>query len=296
MIKLMCLADLHLRETKPECRLDSEDWLSICADKFQFLKRIAAEKEVDAIVIAGDLFDTWRISFEFYNLCCGWLKSLDKEIIAIAGNHDIVYKNYFYLPQTPYYALNISGIIKDAADTDSYGAYLYTDTGYKDLSQKIVLAHKGLYLDEKPFPSAPETGNVTAFVHNCIPKTCQLLIAGDYHKPFVTKVGQCMVVNCGSLFRLRADQIDYKPTVAIATLDASGECSVELIPIPLQNNVRRDYIDREEKETQVLEEFVGSIDGAMEVTDNFKSNFYKLSSGKENELELNKLFERTLLK
>jgi hypothetical protein len=64
----------------------------------------------------------------------------------------------------------------------------------------------------------------------------------------------------------------------------------------LQNNIRRDYIDREAEEARVLEEFVGSIDGAMEVTDNFKSNFYKLSSGKENEPELNKLFERTLLK
>ena len=92
------------------------------------------------------------------------------------------------------------------------------------------MAHKGLYLKEKTVPNRAWSGNVEAFVRECLPDTCRLLIAGDYHKPFITDVGGCKVVNCGSLFRLRADQIDYKPEVQVITVDDD----VENVRSPLQ--------------------------------------------------------------
>ena len=69
-MKLLCTADIHLKEKKPECRLAEEDWLQVIEQKMARIGEIASDANVDAVVIAGDVFDGWRgVSFEFFNRC-----------------------------------------------------------------------------------------------------------------------------------------------------------------------------------------------------------------------------------
>jgi DNA repair exonuclease SbcCD nuclease subunit len=164
--------------------------------------------------------------------------------------------------------------------------------GKCESNAEICIAHKGLYLGEKPFPNAPDSGNVLSFVDN-MHENCKLLIAGDYHKPFICKGNDCVVVNCGSVFRMRADQIDYKPQLWLCEWSSSrNEYVVKGVPIPLKYPIRRDYIDTKHDEEEKLEELVGGISGDFEITANFKDNFKNMIKDLPNKELVYELFER----
>jgi hypothetical protein len=91
---------------------------------------------------------------------------------------------------------------------------------------------------------------------------------------------------------MRADLVDYKPYVTIVTVDDDWEIHPKKYPIPLEYEIRRDYIDDAKKQDEELDEMIGSIEGDFEVDFKFKDNFYKLSNECENKEEINKEFER----
>ena len=39
--KILALADLHLKENKPECRDEQEDWIATIDNKIQFIATLA---------------------------------------------------------------------------------------------------------------------------------------------------------------------------------------------------------------------------------------------------------------
>lgn len=311
-IKILALADLHFTEHKPDCRLPDENWMQVQAQKVNWLAQLIQDKNVDFVAIAGDIFDTWKSAKEdsqsgnsipFVNNVMKWLKTLrdatkSKKLLTVAGNHDLPTNSYTELHRAPYYTCMVADIVTDcdkvlkSEEGYRFGGYAYTKTAVMTEPCEIVLAHKGLYLEEKPFDDAPDSGNVEVFIKK-LPKECRLLIAGDYHKPFITTINGTTIVNCGNLLRMRADQIDYEPTVKIITMNAI-ESIVELFPVPLLNPVRRDYIDKQKEERAKLNEVIGSIDGNFEVTENFKENFYNLTKDLHNKEAINSLFERTL--
>ena len=52
-MKILALADLHLRENKPECRAEEEDWLKAIEDKIHFIYQTAKENKVVVIAAAA---------------------------------------------------------------------------------------------------------------------------------------------------------------------------------------------------------------------------------------------------
>ena len=297
-MKLLCTADIHLKEKKPECRIAEEDWLQVIEQKMARIGEIASDANVDAVVIAGDVFDGWRgVSFEFFNRCVVWMNYIkantkDKKIYTIAGNHDLPEHLYEQISRTPYQAMCVSGVFTDiyADDTLPFTCMAYTDQSIT-ASKDILVAHKGLYLENKIFPGVSENAQVGNFVKNCIPPNVRLVIAGDFHKPFTTTIGSTLVVNCGSIFRLRADQCEFQPVVHIVDTDMMTVVSKKL---PLSNPIRRDYIDDRNDRKEELNEIIGSIDGDFEITLNYRDNFKKLTEALPNQSVINSIFERTL--
>ena len=296
-MKYLCLADLHLTGNKPECRIDDEDWMGVLEDKIQFIAQKA--REVDALLIAGDIFDSWRnTNFDFVNQCIVWFRYLkdqtqQKMIYSIAGNHDCPHHSYeaVEINRSPYMTLVQAGIIHDVKlnPIPDMDVYCYTDTCIlAESAASICVAHKGLYQTAKPFPGAPESGNVEVFVKN-LPSNIRYVVSGDYHTPFHQKVGNVDVINCGSLLRRRADQINYQPVLWILDTDAE-EISQE--PIPLRNKIRRDYIDNENAREDMLNEIVGSVDGDFEVTLNYRDNFIRMAQELPDAKRMIALFER----
>ena len=297
-MNLLCIADVHLKEKKPECRLAEEDWLAIIERKMMYIGEVASDCNVDAVVIAGDIFDGWRgVSFEFFNRCVIWMNYIksntkDKKIYTIAGNHDLPEHLYEQIGRTPYQAMCVSGVFTDvyADDTLPFTCMAYTDIKISK-SKDILIAHKGLYLENKTYPGVSENAQVGNFVKNCIPANVRLVISGDFHKPFTTTIGSTLVVNCGSIFRLRADQCEFQPVVHIVDTDMMTVVSKKL---PLSNPIRRDYIDDRNDRKDELNEIIGSIDGDFEITLNYRDNFKKLTEALPNRSVINSIFERTL--
>lgn len=291
-MKLIALADLHLSENTPPCRPDGEDLIATQARKLNFVADLALQEDVDYILIAGDLFDSWRTnSTEFLTLCTKWLTHLrdstkSKQLITIPGNHDSLGGDIGELKRSPYALLVAAGVLTDVQeDYEAFSSYLYTDDCKKEHSNPIVLAHKGLWYKEKPFIKASDDGNIKAFINKLAPE-CRLLIAGDYHKDFAVKLNGIVIVNCGSLTRMRADQIDYKPKVRVITY--GDAVSVQTVDIPLTCEIRRDYIDNNQRPEVDL---LGNIDGTFEIECDFEANFKELIKTDEDKDELLKRFE-----
>lgn len=298
-MKILCLADLHLTEKKPQCRPDEENWMATLERKFRWFEDVALHQQVDTIVIAGDIFDSVnRCSHEFMSFCITQLTALRDRIgaaciFALPGNHDLVNADHTRIIQSPYGVLKSCRLLQypNIAPYSEIGVMWYGDTKYEGISP-IVIGHYGLWHKEKPFKDAPDEGNVEWFVKNCLPKTCKLFITGHYHLPFVAKVNGTTVVNCGCPFRMRADLINYKPTVTIADVDDDFNVTTETFEIPLEYEIRRDYIDDKKDRETALDEMVGNIEGDFEAGFNFRDNFFNMSKECENSTEINKEFER----
>lgn len=304
-MKILALADLHLRENKPECRAVEEDWLKAIGDKIHFIYQTAKENKVDYIVIAGDVFDSWRNnSMPFLCQCISWFKTLNiaAPVVCIPGNHDTMGGNLNELERSPYELFARMRVFNDASIGD-FDVYDYQFEGKLVGNHPVVIAHKGLYLKEKPYPTAPDKGNVEYFVRNCLSDSCKLLIAGDYHKPFVTKIDNCTVVNCGSLMRLTAAQCDYKPAVWLCDVGdnvqvpksdvqvAKNDVQVTKIDVPLNYPVSREHIDSVNARQEYLEDIIGSVEGDFEITLSFKDNFRNIVKDLDNSKEILNLFE-----
>lgn len=294
-MKILCLADLHLTEKKPQCRPDEENWMHTIDRKLGWITELALQYKVDTVAIAGDLFDSVnRCSYEFMSSCIEWFRIWNTPykfiITTIPGNHDLVNADRSRLAQSPYGVLMAAGLVTAPEFYDIGGMYY----GAKDYqgTEPIVIGHYGLWYKEKPYKDAPDEGNVEWFVKNRLPKTCKLFITGHYHIPFVAKVNDTTVVNCGCPFRMRADLIDYKPTVTIADVDSDFNVTTETFEIPLEYEIRRDYIDDKKDRETALDEMVGNIEGDFEAGFNFRDNFFNMSKECENSTEINKEFER----
>lgn len=288
--KIMCLADLHLTEKKPPCRPADEDWIATIDRKFRWLSNLCIEQKVDIVVIAGDVFDhPTRDSNEFLVKCMGWFSMLPT-IVAMEGNHDLINADLNSTDQTAFGVMRHAGLLT----TDSgIGVMPYGSESYGG-KEEWVIGHVGLWLKEKPYATAPDKGNVGWFVNNCLPKTCRLFITGHFHKPFVTKVNDTVVVNCGNILRNTADQIDYKPYVTILTTEDDGVIHPKKYPVPLECDIRRDYIDDVKDRNEAMEEMIGDIDGDFENSLNFRSTFYNMTENLEEKEAINKEFERCL--
>lgn len=301
-MKYLCLADLHLTANKPDCRLEEEDWPLVLQSKFSTI--IHHAKSVDAVILAGDIFDAWGgVRFEYMNLVISLLQQVKeatrtKTIYSMAGNHDCPNHSYNEdeLSRSPYMTLVKTGIVHDLVLDPMQGfcTYLYTDNGqlidYN--APSICVAHKGLYMGKKAFPTAPKEGNVLNFIQ-LLPKSVKFVIAGDYHTPFHYDDGNIIVINCGSLFRRRADQIEYKPALWILDTDTR---QVERVYFDLPNKIRRDYIDDANEHRRELSEMIGDIDGDFEVKMNYRDNFGRMVSGMPEEVPMLAIFNRSLVK
>lgn len=86
-MKILHTADWHLGK-----RLDNFNRLEEQIAVLKEICQIADDQAVDAVIIAGDIFDTFNPPVEAIELLYKTLKRLTKKskrpVIAIAGNHD----------------------------------------------------------------------------------------------------------------------------------------------------------------------------------------------------------------
>jgi len=92
MIRLLHIADVHLGKTFKMLGRRGAEQRRAVAGAFERAVRLAIEREVSAVLIAGDLFDTPKPSDTLVRFVAQQLRALDDagiETFLIAGNHDL---------------------------------------------------------------------------------------------------------------------------------------------------------------------------------------------------------------
>ncbi len=85
-IRLLHTSDIHLA---PHRRQAPGDHLEQCLCVLGALRELVETHAVDAMLIAGDLFDHSRMPEEFVSTVFGALDSFGVDVIVLVGNHDV---------------------------------------------------------------------------------------------------------------------------------------------------------------------------------------------------------------
>lgn len=125
-MKLILVGDTHFDNRTPISRAD--DYAEVTIQKLDTLLKEAIQNKVETIVLSGDVFDKYQVSFQYLTALMRKLKDFQDNGIAMystIGNHDLPYNNKRYFEQTPLSLLFESGLIKHLVEEDLGEVKLY---------------------------------------------------------------------------------------------------------------------------------------------------------------------------
>jgi len=97
-----------------------------------------------------------------------------------------------------------------------------------------------------------------------------LIITGDCHQSFTVEHEGRRLVNPGNLTRQVADQIDFKPRVALWYAEDN---SIEWVYLPIQENViSREHITKVEERDNRIDAFISRLNDDYKTTLSFEDN------------------------
>ena len=269
-------ADLHLREDQPECRTD--DYWKAQARAMKSLRELQKEHDCP-ICIAGDIFNHWKIS----PFLAAWsIIKMPKQSICIPGQHDLPQHNLELMPKAGLQVLKAAKVAQvlrsgdkiDCGPSSSVYGYGYGEdvsgSLRKSSNRRILLTHQLVWHLKKPFPGCSTDSAMKLLRKH---SAYDLILTGDNHQPFVVEDKGRLLVNPGSLMRMRADQIDHKPRVYLWNAKRN---EVEPVFLPIKKSViSRAHIDKKKERDKRLESFVERLGDEFEVGLSFEDNLKK---------------------
>jgi len=208
---LILCSDLHLRLAPPRCRID--DFRQAMLSKLKALKALQERYNIP-IFCAGDVFDKWDASPELLTLLIEQMPYIH----TIAGQHDLPYHNMHLLYKSGLSTLVAAGKAEVMSGEGLYNwdapfpkkgiAANYGHFNFDTIERDIIIAHTLVWDEVEPFPGARGSTAIQAL--KTFPKA-DLILTGDNHQPFVTEYKGRVLVNPGSMLRLKADQKDHQP-------------------------------------------------------------------------------------
>lgn len=235
-IAILC-SDLHLRETAPRARAES-DWYGVMKAQLDYLNAAAKSYEVP-IICAGDVFDKWNPSAELVNFAMGNLPYM----YAIPGQHDLRYHSYEERHRGAYGALCKAGKIIDLPAGKYYhhvlgggyylrlwampwGKYDLPDVTQRKNSHDIHLGVLHQYRWSNP-TNKHAMAEDSSKLESLFPGLDALLI-GDNHIPWELPG----ILNHGGFIAQNADQKDYRPHYGVLYADGHIERKSYDTPAP----------------------------------------------------------------
>lgn len=262
-------ADLHFRDTKPVARTDDyilAQWmtlLEICA---------LQEKHKCGVYVAGDFLDHWKPS--------PWLLSqlitrLPEKWFTIYGDHDIPNKNMRLIEKSGLFTLWKAGKVKilgggHGTDKNNHKLGKYVQPSVVIKGRKILLWHILTWKKDLPFPGCE---NKSARQLLKIYPQFDCIVTGDNHKPFTESFKGRMLVNCGSMMQMKADQINYKPAVWLYYAKQN-----KVVPYYLKtedNVISREHLNRKNEADKRIDTFVKSLNTKIKLGMSFEQNMTK---------------------
>ncbi len=248
---------------------------------------IAIEREVDAFVIAGDVFDRAFPSVDDVrrlNRALTRIHAAGIPIICTAGNHDEGARlaAFMNLLDTAVTVVGEYGQVGTAVDlADEHGPVVFYPLPYLDpdgarralaseggdllersheavlreamdrvrgdLAQRdpstraVVVSHAFVVRgDESDEALADEQSDSerdlsvggVPYVPSAVYRGAHYVALGHLHGPRTVQEADPMIRYSGSLLRYSVSETDHEKSVTIVDLDASGACTVEVVPVP----------------------------------------------------------------
>lgn len=274
-MKFLFFTDTHIRASNPSSRKDN--FIETLKNKFLEVGKIIEEENVDIILHGGDLFDRPDVSVKIVGLFANILKSYNKPIYIVSGNHDIYGHNPLTIERSMLGLLDTLNIIKlidkdnpivlengnlrvqisgspYIYDIDSDCNKYYFPSRIDGVDFHIFIIHS--FLLDRPFI---DSINHT-LIDDVINIDADLVLAGHYHSGFgIKKYNDKHFVNPGSLLRTNSSKLEIarKPKVVVFEVN-KNEFSIKEIELKTAkegadvfiNNINYDKIHFE-----ALEEF-----------------------------------------
>jgi DNA repair exonuclease SbcCD nuclease subunit len=174
------------------------------------------------LILAGDIFDSPTVGHKVVNVIIQLLGKLKTKCIIVPGQHDQV-NHLKDLEASPLFTLHLSKKIEILHNRnpynigyDVYGSGFGTNPVGIERGKNILVIHKSITPEKPPFFLPDAISAKEAFKKY---DGYQYIISGDYHVPFIKKVGKRLLINCGSMMRENVDQIEHKPRVYLLDLE-----------------------------------------------------------------------------
>lgn len=243
-MKLLCLPDLHLTDSRPKGRID--DYTETLKSKFLFILETAKEKECELILQPGDFMDSPSVSYDFLCWLIYYIKYCDIPIITTTGQHDLRYRNF---ENTSFRTLSYScdNLIILKGDGEIYrrkdsNVSIYASPFNKEVPPiektlkkqfNILITHR-MIVQEKIWAGQTDAESSNLFLRN---NKFDLIVSGDNHQSFIQSHKGRYLINCGSMMRSTIAQVDHKPFVVLFDTDKPDDLEIIKIPIAMPKKV-----------------------------------------------------------
>jgi predicted phosphodiesterase len=273
-VKAILCSDLHLRDSIPLSRKD--DYWNAQYDKIKFLKELQEEHNCP-VYCAGDIFNKAKSSPFLESWC---LDNLPEGIVGIPGQHDLLNHNIENFYKSSIGVLAASGF------------YTLFENPFEKMLQfnGVGLIHTFI---QKPGDKQDKIigGSTAKSLLKKYPKL-KIIVTGDNHKTFMVKHEGRVLVNPGSMMRMKADQINHKPSVFLWYKKSN---TVKQVFYPIKEDVfDLSHLERQEEKEERIEAFVEHLNTDYDVGLDFENNLERFfRKNKTKKAVQNKIWEAT---
>jgi len=279
---LILCSDMHLREDIPICRTD--DYWKAQWEKIDFISNLQ-KKYNCPVVHGGDLFDHWKPS---PNLLRETILHLPAQFYTIYGQHDLPQHSLELVDKCGINVLEAAGKLQvlpgthwgtepdTSTEANIYGknVSLYFPCKSENIKlgrhasgYSILVWHVMNYQGSKPWPGCTDSSAI-----KLLQKYPQfdLILTGDNHKPFVEMFDGRLLVNPGSMMRMDAGQIDFKPRIYLWYAETN---SVSIVYLPIQEGVvSREHLEKTTQREGRIDAYISKLDLEWKSSLNYEDN------------------------
>jgi predicted phosphodiesterase len=263
---LILTADWHLRDDSPPCRVDDfqeSQWMKVAQ------VAILAEEHDCPVVHAGDLFHHWKPS---PYLLATAMRYLPQKFFTVAGQHDLPQHSMELYTKCGMNTLAVAKAIIWIMNGGNFGQGV--GVAFRTNNRQVGVWHHFVWDGEHvPWPDCKEVTARQVLKDN---PQFDLIVTGDYHKPFTYEYKGRLLVNCGCLTRQVADYSDHRPRVWLWNAEANTVSPFYLIAE--KGVVSRAHLAANEERDKRLDAFISRLSDEWEVGISFEENLKRFIS------------------
>lgn len=247
-MRFLFFTDSHIRGTNPVNRKD--DFYQTLKNKFEEIRQLCIEFDVDFVLHGGDWFDRPDVSPSVVRDFAVIIRNFQKTIYTVAGNHDLFGQNPETVGRTMVGLLEGAGLVKllnpgkvVLLEKDSFRVqltgshYRYDIDGdrYKDFyivkkdksSDYAINIIHGMLLN-KPFIE----GVQYTLIKDIVGTEADITLSGHYHSGYgIIKMGEKYFINPGSLVRISNTMSEIKRMPRVIIINIGNNLSVEEVKL-----------------------------------------------------------------